>query len=133
MQALLVKDLMIKHPVAIATGTELTRVVDTLVGHRITGLPVVDEQRHVVGFVSEHDCMRSLLVSSYHSEGSLMVEDLMHREPLTVEEDDSVVDIAALMIQQKPKIYPVVDEQGHLLGLLTRREVLRALAESRRA
>ena len=77
--------------------------------------------------------LRRLLVASYHQEGSVRVEDLMHDEPLTVHENQSVVDIAEMMVKQKPKIYPVLDEGGRLSGLLTRRIVLRALNDSRRA
>ena len=36
------------------------------------------------------------------------------------------------MVTQKPKIYPVVDDKGILVGLLTREQVLRALKDSRR-
>jgi CBS domain-containing protein len=91
--------------------------------------PAGDRQ---IGFVSEQDCLRHLLVSSYHQEGSLRVEELMHDQPLTVREDDSVVDVAGLMVKQKPKIYPVLDSGDRLVGLLTRRAVLQALNDSRR-
>ncbi|MBF1803077.1 CBS domain-containing protein [Alloalcanivorax profundimaris] len=133
MASLLVKDLMVRHPLAIQQGTELTSVVATLLQSRYSGLPVVDADRQVIGFVSEQDCLRRLLVASYHQEGSVRVEDLMHDEPLTVHENQSVVDIAEMMVKQKPKIYPVLDEGGRLSGLLTRRIVLRALNDSRRA
>ena len=56
----------------------------------------------------------------------------MHDQPLTVREDDSVVDVAGLMVKQKPKIYPVLDSGDRLVGLLTRRAVLQALNDSRR-
>ena len=127
-----VRALMAKHPMAIKTGTELTEVVDALLQHKFTGLPVVDSQNKVVGFVSEQDCLRKLLISSYHCEGALVVEDFMHDQPLTVKEDDSAVNVAELMVTEKPKIYPVVDGQGKLTGLLTREQVLRALKDSRR-
>lgn len=133
MASLLVKDLMVNHPLAIQQGTELTTVVSTLLQSRYSGLPVVDQERRVIGFVSEQDCLRRLLVTSYHSEGSERVEELMHSEPLTVLENQSVVNIAEMMIKQKPKIYPVLDEGGRLTGLLTRRMVLRALNDSRKA
>ena len=107
-------------------------MVDALLQHKFTGLPVVDSQNKVVGFVSEQDCLRKLLISSYHCEGSLVVEDFMHDQPLTVKEDDSAVNVAELMVTEKPKIYPVVDAQGILTGLLTREQVLRALKDSRR-
>lgn len=132
MQEMTVRALMAKHPMAIKTGTELTEVVDALLQHKFTGLPVVDSQNKVVGFVSEQDCLRKLLISSYHCEGALVVEDFMHDKPLTVKEDDSAVNVAELMVTEKPKIYPVVDAQGILTGLLTREQVLRALKDSRR-
>ena len=78
MQEMTVRALMAKHPMAIKTGTELTEVVDALLQHKFTGLPVVDSQNKVVGFVSEQDCLRRLLISSYHCEGSLVVEEFMH-------------------------------------------------------
>ena len=132
MQEMTVRALMAKHPMAIKTGTELTEVVDALLQHKFTGLPVVDSQNKVVGFVSEQDCLRKLLISSYHCEGALVVEDFMHDQPLTVKEDDSAVNVAELMVTEKPKIYPVVDALGILTGLLTREQVLRALKDSRR-
>ena len=56
----------------------------------------------------------------------------MHDQPLTVSEEDSAVNVAELMVTQKPKIYPVVNAQGVLTGLLTREQVLRALKDNRR-
>ena len=132
MSELIVRALMAKHPAAVKTDTELTAVVDILLQHKFTGLPVVDDHNKVVGFVSEQDCLRKLLISSYHCEGSLVVEEFMHSQPLTVHEDDSAVNVAELMVTQKPKIYPVVDAKGILVGLLAREQVLRALKDSRR-
>lgn len=133
MSDLTVSALMGKHPMAIALGTELTEVVDKLLQHKASGLPVVDDNHRVVGFVSEQDCLRKLLISSYHCEGSLVVDEFMHDDPLTVEEGDSVVNVAEMMVTQKPKIYPVVDAQKRLVGLLSRHQVLRALKDTRRA
>lgn len=132
MSDLTVNALMGKHPMAIALGTELTEVVEQLLKHKASGLPVIDENQRVVGFVSEQDCLRKLLVSSYHCEGSLIVDEFMHDQPLTVSEDDSVVNVAEMMVTQKPKIYPVVDGQKRLVGMLSRHQVLRALKDSRR-
>lgn len=131
MADLTVGRLMARHPIAIKAGTELTEVVEVLLQHHSIGLPVVDTSNKVIGFVSEQDCLKRLLITSYHSEGAVMVEQIMHPEPLTVNVNDSVVNIAEQMIQQKPKIYPVVNERGVLCGLLTREQVLRALKESR--
>ncbi|MQX52438.1 CBS domain-containing protein [Alcanivorax sediminis] len=133
MSDLTVSALMGKHPSAIALGTELTQVVEQLLQNKASGLPVVDEHHRVVGFVSEQDCLRKLLISSYHCEGSLIVDEFMHDQPLTVGEEDSLVDVAELMVTQKPKVYPVVDDQNRLVGMLSRHQVLRALKDTRRA
>jgi CBS domain-containing protein len=127
-----VSDIMARHPASIRTGTVLPEVVEVLLRQHMTGLPVVDDSDRVVGFVSEQDCLRTLLVASYHSEGSPRVEDVMFREPLMVRLDDSVVDIAEQMVKQKPKVYPVVDQGGRLQGLLTRTQVLAYLIDRRR-
>ncbi len=127
MRSLLVREVMAKHPPAIPVGTDLRDVVDTLLGHHLTGLPVIDSGDHVIGFVSEQDCLRALLVSSYHAEGNPKVEDVMHHPPLTVNLQDAVVDVAEQMLTQKPKIYPVLDDEHRLAGMLTRHQVLRAV------
>ena len=131
MGSLLVRDVMAPHPPAIKLGTDITDVVDTLLKHHLTGMPVIDNDEHVVGFVSEQDCLRKLLVSSYHAEGAPKVEDVMHSDPLTVDVEDSVVDIAQQMLKQKPKIYPVLDQNRRLVGMLIRSHVLRAIKNNR--
>jgi predicted transcriptional regulator len=128
-----VKDVMARHPSALRTGTDLTAAVDQLLKLKVTGLPIVDASERVVGFLSEQDCLRSLIVSSYHCEGSPSVDDVMHAEVLSVRPDDALMDVAEMMVKQKPKIYPVVDESGCLVGMLTRGQVLGALKDMRRA
>ena len=131
MRSLKISEVMWNHIEPIRCGTPLTKVVKALLDNHVTGLPVVDEKRQVLGFVSEQDCLRSILVSSYHAEGDPEVEDVMHTEPLTVVLDGSVVDVAEQMVKQKPKIYPVVDERRRLVGLLMRSQVLTALKNNR--
>ena len=128
-----VSDVMNRHPAALRAGTELTAAVDTLLKLRLSGMPVVDGSDKVVGFLSEQDCLRSLIVSSYHCEGSPLVDDLMHIEVLSVRAEDGLVDVAESMIREKPKVYPVVDEDNRLIGVLTRSQVLGALKDMRRA
>ena len=128
-----VRDVMGRHPSALRVGTDLTAAVDMLLRLKTTGLPVIDERECVVGFLSEQDCLRSLIVSSYHCEGSPLVDDVMHADVLAVKPDDALMDVAELMVKQKPKVYPVVDDDGRLVGVLNRGQVLNALKDMRRA
>ncbi|KAA1174308.1 CBS domain-containing protein [Marinobacter salinexigens] len=129
MRSLKVSDVMWNHIEPIRCGTPLTRVVKALLHNHVTGLPVVDEHRHVLGFVSEQDCIHALLVSSYHCEGDPIVDDVMFREPVTVSAEMAVVDLAQNLGAGKPKVYPVVDH-GKLIGVVTRSAILSELARA---
>jgi CBS domain-containing protein len=120
---------MWNHIEPIRVGTPLTSVVKALLGNHVTGLPVVDDQRHVLGFISEQDCIHALLVSGYHHEGDPTVDDVMFREPLTVSPELAVVDLAQNLGAGKPKVYPVVDH-GKLVGIVTRTAILSELAKT---
>lgn len=124
-----VADYMQKGELAVGPDTDIGHVVEFLIAHQLTGCPVVDDQHHLIGFISEHDCIRSLISSSYYGDDSEPVSALMSREPLTVTTDDSVFELAQRMQQEKPKNYPVVEGQL-LVGIITRHDVLKAIAQT---
>ncbi|NMT62939.1 CBS domain-containing protein [Marinobacter orientalis] len=129
MQSLKVSDVMWNHIEPIRCGTPLTKVVKTLLHNHVTGLPVVDDHRRVIGFISEQDCIHALLVSSYHREGDPTVDDVMFRNPVTISPEMSVVDLAQNLGAGKPKVYPVVDH-NRLIGIVTRTAILSELAKA---
>ncbi|GAA5217661.1 CBS domain-containing protein [Corallincola platygyrae] len=128
MKSLKVKDYMERRPVTLGPKHTVAEAVQKLLAAERIGGPVIDDNKKLVGFISQQDCLRAAVESSYHCEGVALVEDLMRQEVLTVSPEDSVLELAQQMLGQKPKLYPVVDEYGHLMGLIARRDVLRALA-----
>ena len=127
MQSLKASDVMSNHIEPIRCGTPLTTVVKTLLHNHISGLPVVDDHRRVIGFVSEQDCIHALLVSNYHCEGDPKVDDVMFRDPITISAEASMVDLAQNLGAGKPKVYPVTDH-GRLVGIVTRTAILAELS-----
>ncbi|CSB13333.1 inosine monophosphate dehydrogenase-like protein [Vibrio cholerae] len=93
------------------------------------GGPVIDAQRHVIGFLSEQDLLDKLVHASYHCQDAHLVSDCMHKEVLSVAPETSIIELAAMMKVGKPKMYPVVSD-GKLVGVITRRDVLRALSKT---
>ncbi len=122
----LVEEMIQPVPQPLRPGMALAQAVDLILDADYTGLPVVDAEMRVVGFLSEHDCIPFLLKGSYHSDSRALVADMMHAEPLTVEPGQSIIDLAQLMQGAKPKVYPVV-AKGRLLGVITRGRVMREL------
>lgn len=121
-----VRDHMQRLPHPLTPELGLAEALDRLHDAGLSGLPVLDAERRLVGFLSEQDCIPSLLSGSYYCDTRTRVEDLMNRNPLSVGPDDSILDLARQMTGAKPKIYPVL-EQGKVIGLISRQQVMRAL------
>lgn len=130
MHSILVKNYMQKKVFAISAKTNTNQVVATLLKSGLTGLPVVDENQRVVGFVSEQDCIKEMLHGAFFCEEPPAVDKLMQTNVLTVAPDTSIVELAQTMLDNKPKNYPVVNSEGKLVGVINRRDVLRALIEN---
>ncbi|WPC73266.1 CBS domain-containing protein [Vibrio porteresiae] len=129
MDSIQVKDYMTYQPVTFTPDMPLTAALTKLLKANRPGGPVIDNQEHVIGFISEQDLLDKLMKASYYCQDSHVVGDCMHREVLTVSPDMSIIELADLMQVGKPKVYPVVDNQK-LVGLISRTEVLKAVEKN---
>lgn len=128
MESLKVSDYMNHRPVAFSEDMPVELAVEKLIQTSQTGGPVINNHKKLIGFLSEMDCMAAMLESTYHCEQTASVGEVMRREVLSVKEYHSVIEVAQMMLDpQKPKVYPVVDDDGFLLGSLSRTDVLRAI------
>ncbi|WP_041393987.1 CBS domain-containing protein [Photobacterium profundum] len=127
MESLKVKDYMNSRPVTFDKHMSLSVALDKLLTAKQIGGPVIDEQKRVVGFLSEQDMIHKLLKVGYHCQDTHNVDDCMRPDVLTVSPEDSIIELAEVMSGQKPKIYPVVNN-GFLVGVITRRDVLTAIS-----
>jgi len=122
-----VKEFMSGKMIAFTKEMNLQVAVDKLLNTNLIGGPVVDEEGKVVGWLSEQDCMAKLMEASYYSDHSALVEDVMSDKPVTIHSTLSIMDLAQKMINEKPKMYPVLDEDSIYVGLITRKQVLGAM------
>ncbi|PSU24076.1 CBS domain-containing protein [Photobacterium phosphoreum] len=127
MESLKVKDYMNARPVTFTENMPLSAALDKLLTAKQIGGPVINEHKQVVGFISEQDMIHKLLKVGYHCQDSHSVSDCMRTDVLTVSGNDTIIVLAETMTGQKPKIYPVVDD-GRLVGVITRRDVLTAIS-----
>lgn len=123
-----VSDYMLRKPLTITPDTEITQVVRLLIDHDLSGALVVDRTGAVVGIVTERDCIAVATTADYYEEWGGPVEKYMTSPVEHVSPDENLVDVATRMASSRYRRYPVLDN-GRLVGLLTRREVLRALAK----
>jgi CBS domain-containing protein len=138
-----IKDMMTKNPFSIEQDTPVGTAIDFMVERKIRHLPVVDERGAVVGVVTDRDLRNAALapaVEQYLSKAarrrlrgigatleSLRVRDIMTCNPITTRPDVPVSQAAALMLEKRIGSLPVI-EDGKLIGIVTDRDAVRALA-----
>lgn len=127
MQSMQVNDVMTRHYPRIELGASLSFVVEQLQEYNLTGTPVVDQHNQLRGFVSEQDCIRKLISASYFCDANIRVEEVMTTEPLFIQADMGLVDLAQKFVNGKPKVYPVV-ENDEVVAVVSRSAVMLALA-----
>ena len=133
MDSLQVKDYMNHYPVTFTAGMVVEEAALRFLKTKQIGGPVIDDNYRLIGFLSESDVLAKMLQSIYHNEHVTDVESLMRKEVLSVKPYDSVIELAQSMLQNKPKVYPVVDDDGNLQGTICRNDVLRAIDKHMRS
>ncbi|MGD8317652.1 MAG: CBS domain-containing protein [Myxococcales bacterium] len=130
-QELSVRDFMILNPLVFRPDMDLMEAVGMLVDRETSGAPVVDERGNLVGILSEVDFLEAALVAGYQGERGGRVSEYMNRKVEVVHANDSLLDVAMRFVKTRHGRYPVV-EDNRLVGVVGRREVLRAVVESLR-
>ncbi|MBC7293004.1 MAG: CBS domain-containing protein [Thermoleophilia bacterium] len=148
-----VRDIMQSEVITVGPDTTVRELADILAKYKISGVPVVDPDGRVLGMVSEADIILQdadlhfpyyiqfldsvIYLQSFHrfeerfrKAFGTKVSDVMTKEVITVSPDASIHDAATLMADHKVNRLPVVEE-GRLIGIVTRGDIVRAIAESK--
>lgn len=133
MESLQVKEYMDHYPVTFTPDMVVEQAALHFLKTKQIGGPVIDDNNRLVGFLSENDVLEKMIETSYYNEHIADVTDLMRKDVLTVKPYDSVMELGQKMLKNKPKVYPVVDDDGNLLGTISRNDVLRAIDRHIRA
>lgn len=148
-----VADVMSHNPVVVQRETPLKEAIAILAERRISGLPVVDESGKLIGIISETDLMwqeTGVTPPAYimfldsviylqnpatydrdlHKALGQTVGDVMSKNPITVSPDKPLRDAARLMHDKSIHRLPILDSEGQVVGILTRGDIIRAMAVS---
>jgi len=140
-----VADVMTTEVFTVTPETSLKEVAELLTALGISGAPVVDEQKHVVGVVSEADILakerRQPSPDALHrmlhrpappsaKRAARTAGEAMTAPAVTVTGSRRVDVAAALMLDRQVNRLPVVDEHGTLVGIVTRADLVRAFVHT---
>jgi len=127
LQSIRVADYMATQLLVLSPGMTMADAIQELLDRKVSGAPVVQDGK-LVGVFSESDCLKEALHAGYHNTGSGTVGDYMTRDAETIAADESIITAAEIFLGHKRRRLPVLDASGKLVGQISRRDVLRAMA-----
>jgi len=120
-----VKDYMTSAMITMKPEVDIVEAAQTLLEYRLSGAPVVDEHNRVIGFLSEKDCLHTVLSAVYNQDYGDLVEDRMTKGIKAVHPSENITDVAESFLKDGVRMYPVV-EKDVLVGMISRQSVLNA-------
>jgi CBS domain-containing membrane protein len=144
-----VADVMTKDVVTVKKDTSLHEAARLLSENRISGMPVVDEENHLTGIITEADIFSLEDAESGHTfkdikdilrrillgepqplrKAGEKVGDVMNTRVITTAEDKNIGDAARILDEKRIKRLPVVDDDGILRGIISRADIVRAVGQ----
>jgi CBS domain-containing protein len=148
---MLARDVMVSPVITVGLNATVRDVARTLLDKHISAVPVVDGRGKVAGIITEGDLLHraeagterryswwlqaflsdSAFATDYVKSHAVKVSDIMTRDVVTVAPEAPVHEIAALLENRQIKRVPVVTAQGDLVGIVSRANLLQAIAAAR--
>jgi len=141
-----VQTVMTAKVVTVGKDADLHEAAHLLSEHKISGMPVVDYGQRVIGVISEADLLQLIGMKKDHTFKDILrnilgdagkatvtagncVADVMSTPALTIAPDEDVKKAAIMLEERQIKRLPVVDEEGRLVGIISRGDIVRAIGK----
>ena len=145
------RDVMVSPVITMGENDTVRDVAKLLVDKRISAVPIVDGSGKLVGIITEGDLMRRselgtehpyswwlsfflgerAIAADYVKSHAVKVKDLMTRDVKTADPDTPLYEIADLFEENHVKRVPIVSKDGNLVGIVSRANILQAIASAR--
>jgi CBS domain-containing protein len=126
-----VADLMTRDVHTVTPDMSLDDAISALVKMKIPFAPVVEHGEHgdeLIGLISEKDCLGYLSNELFYGNPDINVRAMMQKFPLCASPDNDIFVMSTIFTQQAFRHLPVVKDK-HLLGIVSRHDVLKAMHE----
>lgn len=123
-----VKDYMTSAMITLKPQTDIIEAAQTLQEYRLSGAPVLDDHKRLIGFLSEKDCLHTVLSAVYNQDYGDLVEDRMTQSIKSVHPSENITDVAERFLKDGVRVYPVVEKEV-LIGMISRQNILNAFCE----
>lgn len=120
-----IEDIMTTEVVTVKKQTPIIEVIELLLANNITGLPVVDSHRHLVGLISEKDVLKLL---SDPDNDSLTVADFMTENVTAFDVEDNIIAVCESLTNSSFRRVPILKD-GKLAGVISRKDLIKYILE----
>lgn len=122
-----VRDYMTTSLITFQPHQPIQEVVQAIIKYKISGGPVVNERKELIGIISEGDCLKQLSESRYYNMPLEHdnVEKRMVRDVETIDGNMDIFDAANKFLNSKRRRFPIV-ERGKLVGQISQKDILKA-------
>ncbi len=124
MRAVKAREIMTKTVITAGVDMRLTEVMEQLLRWHISGMPVVDDENRLIGIITEYDLVN---LAFDGNAADTKVGDVMTREVTSFSPDTLMAVIAKTFSAQRLRRAPIVDVEGRVIGIVSRRDILREL------
>ncbi len=131
-----VSDYMTTAPKTVGHDTPLRELQRLFDAHDFNGVPVVDDEGRLLGLATKLDLLKAFtftpeaMVPRYDAIMERPVHEVMTREPITVPPDLPLTRVLQRMVDMRTKGFPVVDDEGRVVGVIAREDLLGALRDA---
>ncbi|WP_238860317.1 ABC transporter ATP-binding protein [Clostridium sp. YIM B02569] len=115
------KDIMIDHPVVCFKNASLLRCIEKMRSSKVDSLMVIDRESYLLGIITAKQIQNK-------TDRNIPVEDIMNNKFISVQPDDSIIDILELVKEHKIGQVPVLDDFGVLKGIITKSSLVTTLS-----
>ncbi len=122
-----VSDYMTTDLITFTPDQSIESVMQSLIKNRISGGPVINEKRELIGIISEGDCIKQISESRYYNMPmqDQTIEKHMALNVETIDGNMNIFDAANKFLNAKRRRFPIV-ENGKLIGQISQKDVLKA-------
>ncbi|MBS1962860.1 MAG: CBS domain-containing protein [Bdellovibrionales bacterium] len=119
------KEIMTRDLIRATEDMTIEEALKVLINHRITGLPVVDKKGKMKGVISEYDIL-SQISGSKKKNARIFQDKISYSKKIdAINEDTPLSKIVSEFIDTKYRRLPVIDRKGNLVGIITRRDLMK--------
>lgn len=123
-----VSDYMATKLITFNENQTIYEVMDTLLKNKISGGPVLDDEKNIVGVISEGDCLKEVVRGKYNNTPSVpaIVKDYMAANIVHIAPETNIFEAANMFLRLRFRRFPVLKD-GKLVGQISQRDIMRAV------